>query len=146
MFTFHIWVANEVERTGAFLDVVDNSTLSVDSTGSRKLTEVDAASLLADLGSLAVLVEDTLHPLALHLGVALQSLRTGADGAVVGDDTFGGGGTVRGGAGVLARAITAHLLVTTVSVQQAAGQAGASLAEVALRAGDCPATLLTTPA
>ena len=94
MFTFHIWVANEVERTGAFLDVVDDSTLSVDSTGSGKLTEVDAASLLADLGSLAVLVEDTLHPLALHLGVALQSLRTCADGAMVGDDTFGGGGTV----------------------------------------------------
>ena len=144
LFTLHVGVPDEVERTGAPLDVVHHAALSVDPAGSRELAEVDTVSVLTGLGGLAVPVGETLHPPALLLGVALQSLGTGTDRSVVGDDTLGGGGTVGGEAGVLAGAVTADLLVTTVSVQETAGETGAALAEVALGTGDRPTALLAT--
>ena len=46
----NIGVSDVVERTGTFLDMIDDSALSVGSTGVGELAEVDTASLHTGLG------------------------------------------------------------------------------------------------
>ena len=67
---------------------------------------------------------------------------------MIGHPTLGSGGTPGGGqaAGVPALTTGAHLLVTTVSVQQTPGLTHAALAQVTLGTRDVAATLLATGA
>ena len=125
--------------------MIDHSTLSVGSTGVRELAQIDTASIQTGLGRLTVSTDPALDFPALHLGVALEALGTGADRTVAGDDTLRSGGTGGGETGVLAGAVTANLLVATVGVQETARQTGAALAEMSLRTGNTAATLLPTP-
>ena len=64
---------------------------------------------------------------------------------MAGHHTLRSGGTAGGQTGVLAGTFPANLLVSTVRVQQTAGQTVAGLAEVSLRTGDTAAALLPAP-
>ena len=124
----------------------DTLALCVDSTGIRLEAEVNTGTLNTALGCLTVSVSDTLHLAALLLGIPLETLRTEAHGSVSRHPAFSSGGAARAGAGVLALASPALLLVAAVVILGTARQAGASLAEVALGAGQVACAFLPATA
>lgn len=124
--------------------VPGNLALGVDTAGIGQETEVDTGTLHTALAGLAVPVPYTLHPATLHLGVALQSLGTEADRAVVGHPALGSGGAAGGGAGALALAGQAVLLVGAVVVPGTAGEASTAPALVSLWTGHGSGTLPPT--
>ena len=126
--------------------MTDTLALGVDSTGIRLEAEVDTGTLNTALGCLTVPVPDTLHLAALLLGVPLESLRTEAHGSVSRHSALGCGGATRAGTGVLALASPALFLVAAVVILGTARQAGASLAEVSLGAGQVAGALLPAAA
>ena len=140
-----VGVSNVVDRAAALLLMVDHLALGIDTAGVGKLTQVDTATILTTLDWFTVSVSSALGFPALHLGVALQSLGTQTHGSVVGHSTVSRGSTARGGEGawVGALALVTHLLVTTVSIQQTAGQTHSSLAEVTLGTGNIATALLS---
>lgn len=131
---------------GALFLVSDTLALCVDSAGIRQEAEVDTGTLNTALGCLTVPVPDTLHLAALLLGVPLETLRTEAHRTVPRHPALGSGGAARAGTGVLALASPALFLVAAVVILGTAWQAGASLAEVALGAGQVARAFLPAAA
>lgn len=111
---FNTGVAHIIWRTSTLLPMSDALALGVDTTGVGKEAEVDTGTILAALGSLAVLVPHTFHFAAFSLWISLQTLRAEADRSMVGHPALSCGGTTSSGTGILT--LTGHTSLFAVAV------------------------------